>query len=340
MKLKMTLRDAIYLGIIILLLIGLYFNKKERIVTLENGEEVLVSTTKGQLTANDLYEMLKKGDSTSSLLTLIDMHLFGDEYEIDEEMKRKADEHIEIFKSQFGTNYLMAIQVYYGVETEEEFRENIIYTDLKREKAVLDYLRDSLKEEEIKDYYNNKIFPEIKVSHILIAPDIDEIENDDELSDEEKESAIRKAEEDARKKAIEIISKLDKNVEFEILAKENSDDEGTKEKGGDLGYIDKESPLVEEFIEAAYKLETGSYTKEPVKTEYGYHIIYKTEEREKPALETIKTDVEDKVLQEKLLEDEKLFIKTLYKIREQYEVQIYDDLMLEKYKTYKNEVLK
>ena len=111
-----------------------------------------------------------------------------------------------------------------------------------------------------------------------------------------------------------------------------------KEKGGDLGYIDKESPLVEEFIEAAYKLETGSYTKEPVKTEYGYHIIYKTEEREKPALETIKTDVEDKVLQEKLLEDEKLFIKTLYKIREQYEVQIYDDLMLEKYKTYKNEV--
>ena len=49
MKLKMTLRDAIYLGIIILLLIGLYFNKKERIVTLENGEEVLVSTTKGNL---------------------------------------------------------------------------------------------------------------------------------------------------------------------------------------------------------------------------------------------------------------------------------------------------
>ena len=119
------------------MLIGLYFNKKERIVTLENGEEVLVSTTKGQLTANDLYEMLKKGDSTSSLLTLIDMHLFGDEYEVDEEMKRKADQHIEIFKSQFGTNYLMAMQVYYGVETEEEFRENIIYTDLKREKSCV-----------------------------------------------------------------------------------------------------------------------------------------------------------------------------------------------------------
>ena len=70
---------------------------------------------------------------------------------------------------------------------------------------MLDYLRDSLKEEEIKDYYNNKIFPEIKVSHILIAPDIDEIENDDDLSDERKEVSNRKKKKMQARKQLKLL---------------------------------------------------------------------------------------------------------------------------------------
>ena len=46
--------------------------------------------------------------------------------------------------------------------------------------------------------------------------------------------------------------------------------------------------MVSEFEDAAYKLKVNEYTKEPVKTTYGYHIILKTGEKEKPKLKKVK----------------------------------------------------
>ena len=67
--------------------------------------------------------------------------------------------------------------------------------------------------------------------------------------------------------AKEIIAKLDnKEASFDVLAQTYSEDQA------DLGYFTAEM-MVPEFSEAAFAMDKGSYSKEPVKTEFGYHVI-------------------------------------------------------------------
>jgi peptidyl-prolyl cis-trans isomerase C/foldase protein PrsA len=75
------------------------------------------------------------------------------------------------------------------------------------------------------------------------------------------------------KTAQEIIDKLNNGGDFAALAKEYSIDTSNKDKGGDLGLVNKDTQFVTEFKTAALALQPGQYTKEPVKSQYGYHII-------------------------------------------------------------------
>ncbi len=72
--------------------------------------------------------------------------------------------------------------------------------------------------------------------------------------------------------ALLILEKLKKGESFSNLAKELSIDKGSGKKGGDLGFFGK-GMMVKPFEEAAFKLKKGEVTSEPVKTEFGYHII-------------------------------------------------------------------
>ena len=72
--------------------------------------------------------------------------------------------------------------------------------------------------------------------------------------------------------ALLILEKLKKGESFSNLAKELSIDKGSGKKGGDLGLFGK-GMMVKPFEEAAFKLKKGEVTSEPVKTEFGYHII-------------------------------------------------------------------
>ncbi len=82
-------------------------------------------------------------------------------------------------------------------------------------------------------------------------------------------------------KAKEIIAKLDEGGSFEDLAKEHSTD-GTAENGGDLGYFSKNDNLVPEFLEAAFEVKVGEFSKKPAKTQFGHHIIKIEEQRKRP----------------------------------------------------------
>jgi foldase protein PrsA len=72
--------------------------------------------------------------------------------------------------------------------------------------------------------------------------------------------------------AISILDRLKKGESFTTLAKELSIDKGSAKKGGDLGLFGR-GMMVKPFEEAAFKLNKGEVTHEPVKTEFGYHII-------------------------------------------------------------------
>jgi len=96
--------------------------------------------------------------------------------------------------------------------------------------------------------------------HILISVDKD-------ASDEDWDDALEEAK--------GLIEKLKAGEDFATLAKENSDD-GSAQWGGD--YLFGKDKMVDEFEKAAFELEPGEFTDEPVKTEYGYHII-KLEEK-------------------------------------------------------------
>jgi len=72
--------------------------------------------------------------------------------------------------------------------------------------------------------------------------------------------------------ALQIIADLDAGGDFAAIAKEKSEDTGTKEEGGELDWSEAEG-YVQPFGEALKTLKKGERTKEPVKTTYGYHII-------------------------------------------------------------------
>ncbi|MCO5251735.1 MAG: peptidylprolyl isomerase [Candidatus Kapabacteria bacterium] len=90
-----------------------------------------------------------------------------------------------------------------------------------------------------------------------------------------------RTDEEARKKADSLYKLLQKGADFDKLVLENSDDIASAEKGGDLGGYysrstglqESELPLVAEFENAVYKMKKGEIS-EPVKTAFGYHIIY------------------------------------------------------------------
>lgn len=107
--------------------------------------------------------------------------------------------------------------------------------------------------------------------------------------------------------AKDIIAKLKKNPNaFEALAKEKSKDPGSKVKGGDLGWFDPHG-MVPEFGAAVAKLEKGKFTEEPVKSQFGYHVILLEDSRPKqfPPLEQVKPALKQQVQQQnvKLLLD-------------------------------------
>jgi peptidyl-prolyl cis-trans isomerase C len=79
--------------------------------------------------------------------------------------------------------------------------------------------------------------------------------------------------------ANDLIAKLDEGANFGELAKKHSTGPSGK-KGGDLGFFGKDK-MVEPFTDAAFKLDAGEYTANPVKTQFGWHVIKVEEKRRK-----------------------------------------------------------
>ena len=139
---------------------------------------------------------------------------------------------------------------------------------------------------EVKKYYEDNIdqysMPEqVRASHIL-------------LKTEGKDEA------EVKKQAEELLAKVKGGADFAELAKKFSEDEGSRDRGGDLDFFGREQ-MVPEFSEAAFSLEPGQVS-DLVKSNFGYHIIKVAEKR--PAstrpFEEVRTQIEDQLKWERV----------------------------------------
>lgn len=107
---------------------------------------------------------------------------------------------------------------------------------------------------------------------------------------------------DTEEKAKEVITKLQGGAKFEELVEQYSTGV-TKETKGELGYFAK-GEMVPEFSDAAFALAKGQYTKQPVKTQFGYHVIESQDRRPRqaPSFEEVKPQLESVVRQRQLVE--------------------------------------
>jgi|AntRauTorcE11897_2_1112592.scaffolds.fasta_scaffold00588_12 peptidyl-prolyl cis-trans isomerase C len=144
-----------------------------------------------------------------------------------------------------------------NIKTDPEVQERL---DIAREQILRDiyierYIKDEVNEATVKEAYKRlkeegKSTEEVRARHILLE-----------------------SEEEAQK----LISELEDGADFVALAKAHSTGP-TGPQGGDLGYFTKDA-MVPEFAEAAFKAEPGSFIKEPVKTQFGWHVIYVEDKR-------------------------------------------------------------
>ncbi|UXM95766.1 peptidylprolyl isomerase [Bartonella sp. HY329] len=140
---------------------------------------------------------------------------------------------------------------------------------------VSEKLKQSVKEEEIKAFYEKEIASmpkevEVHARHILVDNEAD---------------------------AKKIIKRLEAGEDFEKIAKETSTD-ASGSNGGDLGYFVK-GQMVKPFEDAAFALKTGEYTKTPVESQFGWHIIKVEDVRDKepPKYADVKPQIENMLMQ-------------------------------------------
>jgi foldase protein PrsA len=313
------LKTGICIGLISLMLTGCGNPK------LKDGSELLLEMDGSKLSVEDFYQELKDTYGTYVVINEIDKLLLNKVYETTDAMQEKIDAQVTSLKNQFGSDFAQAINYYYGVNTQKELADYIEMT-IKKELATNEYAQTLIDDKDIEKYYDEKAIGDIKASHILIKS-----EATDDMTDEEKAAAEAKALATAK----DIIKKLNAGEKFADLAKKYSGDSSASD-GGNLGYFNR-GDMVTEFEDAAVALKVNEYTKTPVKTKYGYHIILKTDQKAKPALKDIKEDIRTTLVESLIANTSNITTYAMEWIREKNGLKIYDSELKIKYDHYMNE---
>ncbi|NLC48688.1 MAG: hypothetical protein GX758_04960, partial [Tenericutes bacterium] len=230
--------------------------------------------------------------------------------------KKYVKQSVETAKSsakEMNADFDTYVYYYYGVSGEDEFRETISL-NYKRSLWIEDYAKEIVSDKQIKEYYENEVVGDMEASHILITSKAAEGASDDDKS---------KAETNAYQEAKSIIEKLKKGEDFATLAKKYSEDESTSKNGGSLGKVN-DGDYAKEVIESLKTLKVGDYTLIPVKSSYGYHIIYKSSQDDKPNLDdTLKEEITN-IISKEIASENSFYIKALKALREKNNMKILD----------------
>lgn len=217
------------------------------------ADEVVVSTSYGEITQGQFYDEIKSIAGTQLLEEVVIKQILTEKYEVTDE---EVDTRIQEFKDQMGDQFEAQLQMY-GY-TDKTFADFVKF-QLLQEKAIKDF---DVTDEEIKAYYD-QASQELEASHILV------------------ESA---------EEAQAIYEEIRAGGDFAAIATEKSQDPGSAAQGGALGWFSV-GKMVQEFNDAAYALEVGEVS-QPVQSQHGYHIIKLTNKRAVEGFGTLEEEKE------------------------------------------------
>ncbi len=269
---------SIFLSILLMTACSSVVAKADGIEVLQKEVDKYINFLKSQgddAQAPETKEELKKLElniiDSLIVLKLIENYALANNIVVtDEEVSEQMDVILQTYPSEKEYEAELTAK---GVD--KDFLESELRGQLLREKVYAEITIDAVATgEEVEAYYQEnrdtlfKVPVKIKVSHILaIFPWM-------ETSGKETEEGRKEA-----RAKIELVNKeINDGEDFEKLAIEYSEDPGTKENGGDLGYI-SQGQMVDEFYEAAISLEIGEIS-DIVETVYGFHIIKVTDSQE------------------------------------------------------------
>ena len=174
-------------------------------------------------------------------------------------------------------------------------------TRLREQQLLAEALTQSLSDDAADEKFfndNKDYFSSVSARHILIATEDSAVPTTNKLTDAQ-----------ALAKAQQIKARLDKGEDFAAIAKAESDDTSSGEHGGDLGSVSR-GKMVKPFEEAVFSLKKDQIS-DPVRTQYGYHIIQVTSDKTSPTFADARARVAQRRF-EILLDDLKKQAKPQY----------------------------
>lgn len=312
-------RLAIYgaVGGILITILVVIIIWPDRIATLKDGTQPVAEIDNYTVTADDLYEDMKELYSISSLLDKIDNKILEEKYPEDDDMNDEIKEQAENYYKAYKQYYQMDKETFLsnnGFGSEKAFLE-YLKLQYRRNTYAKDYIKTLISDKDVEKYYNDNVYGDINTKHILVKVD-------SSASDEDKKAAENLAK--------EIISKLNDGKSFDEVKDEYKD----KITYEELGYKSYNANLESAYMDAMQKLDNNSYSKEPVKTSYGYHVIYRIDQKDKPTLDDVKDEIIDSLVSEKKSEDKNISYIALDKMREEAGLKFSDTVLEKKYNTY------
>lgn len=312
---------AFLIGVIITIIVVIIIWPK-RIATLKDGTQPILTVNNTTYTADDLYNDMKDTYSINILINSLDKMILDKKYKEDNEMNDSVKKTAEYYYSMYEQYQNITKEQFLennGFKSEKEFLE-YLKLDYRRNLYYDEYVKNLINEKDIEKYYKDEVFGDVNSKHILVSVSKDDTsENEKDLSDE-----------DAKKLANEIIDKLNKGTSWDDVINEYKD----KITNEDLGYRAFNASLDTAYIKEMKNLKVNTYSKTPILSSYGYHIVYKIDQKDKPELKNVKEDIITILAEEKKNNDNNLYQKALINLRKEAKLEFKDTDLGEKYNKY------
>ncbi len=172
-----------------------------------------------------------------------------------------------------------------------EWRDQLLYNQF-REDVIWNEVQ--VDETRLREWYDENVGEEVHARHILVGGGADAPDS------------VRQA---ARAQAESLLQLARGGADFAELARENSDDPGSAQQGGSLGWFQR-GRMVASFEQAAFATEPGEVVPQVVETQFGFHVI-KVEGKRKQPFEELREEIEEQLARPERMDAERAYVTRL-----------------------------